>query len=218
MKLYNGFVIKDLIEYERQCNNIISDICNNEYFVFIDLIDISYKCGTEIAIKKYKEWLNKYSLETILKSTLYEVIGRESCDSDDKQSTDEVISLTKLLNQFYSDIHTIDENFSHTDFLNMTTEEMFNYVDDLKKIIIRRENIRMRQNYTDNVMLINMIGASLSKDGKIPSCPEIDDDGQLINKSINSNTRINKGKTIDEEKRRMLFKLAEEEYKNRQCD
>ena len=70
-----------------------------------------------------------------------------------------MISLTKLINQFYSDIHTLDENFSHTDFLNMTTEEMFNYVDDLKKIIIKRENIRMRQNYTDNVMLINMIGA-----------------------------------------------------------
>jgi hypothetical protein len=76
----------------------------------------------------------------------------------------------------------------------------------------------MRQNYTDNIMLINMIGASLSKDGKIPSCPEIDDNGQLINMNINSNTRIHKGKTIDEEKRKMVFKLAEEEYKNRQCD
>lgn len=174
MRICGEFIIKDLFDY--MINNdvdILQELQSCNLFIMVDLVKMSAKCSDDEAENILYKYIDEYGIEAVVEELAYEVIGHKPEPDEEVQNSEEFLSFSDVLENFYNQIQSVDNNLSVSEFMSMSTRYMFRYADGLKKRFINNENIELRHDY----MLANMILSGLA--GKLEECPQLDDTGSV---------------------------------------
>lgn len=179
MQLCKEFIIKDIKDYS--INNDISIIdeleqCN--LFVVIDMIKLGNKCDDASAESILNKAMENMTFEQVCEKLAYEVIGQEPDENRASQSNKELGSFSDILEMFYNQIQSVDENLTLSEFNSMSTKYMYKYCDGIQKRLINRKNMQYKEQYEN----VGMLMSALS--GKLKECPQLNDDGTIHKKTL----------------------------------
>lgn len=178
MKICYEFIIKDLFDYMILNEiDILEELESCNLFVMIDLIKIGNKCSEEEAEATLDKYINEYGLEAVVEELAYEVIGHKPDENEDTQSSREFQSFSDILESFFNDIQSFDNNLSISEFMGMSTRYMFRYADGIQKRYINNKNQELQSQFTNAMIIGSMLA------GKLKECPQLDDDGSLHKQS-----------------------------------
>lgn len=179
MVICKEFLVKDIIKYELDNGvNILEELSFCNFSIIADLISIGCKITEEEAFNKLNNLLKDYDITEIVKTLAYEIIGAEP--EDDKENVDrkEYTSFSDVLENFYSEIQTVDKNLGLSDFQNMSTRYMYKYAEGIKKRYVFNKNIELQSQYNNVAMFMSALA------GKLKECPQLNEDGTLHKKTL----------------------------------
>ena len=178
MQLTIEFLIGDILDYEIDDIDILSELGQCNLFVVIDLLRIGNKCNEEDAELLFGKYSKEMTLEQIVEELAYEVIGERPSNEKQTQSSDELSTFSDVLWSFYNQIQAVDNNLTLTEFRNMSTKQLYKYCNGLQKRIINEKNKMLEDQYLNTIMLLKGLN------GDLKECPRLNEDGTLHKKSF----------------------------------
>lgn len=179
MRLINSIKIKDIIEYETLNEiNILEELQSGSLFIVIDIIKLGNNCSEEEANNILNKALESMSLQDIIESIVYDLIGNLPDGDDDNNVEYKNLSFSNILEEFYTQIQTIDNTLSIGDFLNFSTRYMYTYADGLQKRYIHNKNKKYMEDFENVAMFMSAFT------GNLKECPQLNEDGTIKKKSL----------------------------------
>lgn len=178
MKLIKEFIIKDLLDYELNNEvNILEELSSMNTSIIIDMIQLGNKCSDAEAFEIFNIAKKEMNKEEIVNELVLEMFGETEKDENEIDSND-IKSISDILEQFYSEIQVVDNNLSLSEFRGMSTRYLYRYADGLQKRYIVNKNKQYRDNYENVAMFMSALS------GKLKECPQFNEDGTLHQKSL----------------------------------
>ena len=179
MRLTKKFSVKDILDYELENDlSIIEELQNGSLFILIDLIKLGNNCDDAEAESILDKALNEMSYTEVIEELAYELIGKRPDENDEVIESNNITTFSDVLENFYSEIQTVDERLSLSEFWSMSPKEIYKYADGLKKRYINNKNREMQSQYTNVVMFMGALA------GKLKDCPVLDDNGNIKKKTV----------------------------------
>lgn len=174
MRLIKEILIKDIIDYEiSEGISILEEIKQGELFVIQDMIRLGNQCSDEDACHIFENALEKKSITDIINELITELIGKEPEQDEETIDENEFKSFGDILEDFYTQIQTVDDTLSISDFLNMSTRYMYRYADGLQKRYVHKKNVEIQNQYNNVAMFMSALA------GKLKKCPQLNEDGKF---------------------------------------
>lgn len=182
------FIIKDILKYE--INNdlsIIEELSFGNIGVILDLLQIGSKWDEDTA----EDWLNneirEHGIEKVIEDLAYDLIGRRPEDNEECINSKEIKSFSDVLESFYSQIQTVDNNLGLSEFHDMSTRYLYKYAEGIQQRYIYKKNEDLKNNYSNVVMFMSALA------GKLKECPQLNEDGTIHKKSVKDKLLALKG-------------------------
>lgn len=174
MEIVKEFKIRDILNYElTEDINLFDELEQGELFVIQDLIKLGNNCDDEKANEILDKALDNYSLTEIVETISKCLIGKQAEKNEETVDRSEYKSFSDILEEFYSQIQTVDNTLSFGDFLDMSTRYMYRYSDGLQKRYINKKNQELQSQYNSVGMFMSALA------GKLKDCPQLDDTGKI---------------------------------------
>lgn len=178
MLIVKDFVIRDILDYEdTEGISIIDELEQGELFILVDLIQMSIKCSEEDANDILSKALNESSLPEIIEKVVDSLIGRRAEKSEETVNKKEYKNFSDILLDFYTQIQIVD-TLSYSDFMHMTTRQLYRYADGLQARYINNKNQELQSQFNNVAMLLGAVT------GKLKECPQLDEEGHIKKKSL----------------------------------
>ena len=188
MNICKEFLVKDIIKYELENDvNILEELSFCNFSIVADVISMGCKISEEEALDKLGELLKNYEITEIVKMLAYEIIGNEPSKENDNVDQSEFSSFSDVLENFYSEIQTVDKNLGLSEFQNISTRYMYKYAEGLKKRYVFNKNQEYQSQYSNVAMFMSALA------GKLKECPQLNEDGTLHTKSLREKLLANRG-------------------------
>lgn len=179
MRLVNEFIINDILDYEILNDiNILEELSNLSLFIILDLIQLGNKCSEDEAENILNKALETMNYEEIASELAYELIGKKPDENEECISESDVTTFSDVLEEFYTQIQTIDSNLGLSDFKGMSTRYLYRYADGLQKRFVNKKNMELQNQYSNVAMFMNALG------GKLKECPQLNEDGTLHKQTL----------------------------------
>lgn len=174
MEIVKEFRIRDILNYELSEDiNIFDEMEQGELFVVQDLIKLGNKCDDEEASRILEKALEHYSLTDIVKIISECLIGKQAEENEETVDKEKFKSFSDILEEFYSQIQTVDDTLSFGDFLDMSTRYMYRYSNGLQRRYINKKNLELQSQYNNVGLFMSALA------GKLKDCPQLDENGKI---------------------------------------
>lgn len=173
------FQIKDIIDYEINNNvSILEELSFCNLDVILAVTKMGYKCSDEEAENILDKELSNKELTEYVKKLVYQVIGKEPEENEPTINNTEMKSFSDILEDFYSEVQTVDKNLTLSEFQGMSTRYLYKYAEGVKKRYVFNKNEELKSQFTNVAMFMQALG------GKLKECPQLNEDGTVHKKSL----------------------------------
>lgn len=177
--LGNKLIIKDIFDYESLNDvNILEDLQYGTLSTLIDIIALSHDCSEDNAIEIFEQASKEMKFTEIIEQVLKDLIGRLPSDDSEENIEDVDTSFSDILEKFYTEIQTIDNNLSIGEFLQFTPRYIYTYADGLQKRFIYNKNKQYLESFENAAIIISGLA------GKLKEPPQLNENGTLKKASI----------------------------------
>lgn len=185
MRLVKEFIIKDILDYElNEEVNIIENLQAGNWFIVIDLIKLGNKCDDAEAESILDKAIETMTMEEVLQEIAFELVGRETSDKENNVDKKQYTSFSEILEDFYNQIQTVDENLGLNEFWGLSTRYLYRYADGLQKRYVYNTNKELQSQYHNVAMFMQALG------GKLKECPRLNEDGTLHKQSLEDKLKM----------------------------
>jgi hypothetical protein len=182
------FQIKDIIDYEINNNvSILEELSFCNLDAILDVIKMGYKCSDEEAENILDKELKDKEITDYVKELVYKVIGKEPEENESTINNTEMKSFSDILEDFYSEVQTVDKNLTLSEFQGMSTRYLYKYAEGVRKRYVFNKNEELKSQFTNVAMFMQALS------GKLKECPQLNGDGTVHKKSLEEKIRALKG-------------------------
>lgn len=131
------YIVKDIIEYEKAHDiSIVNELCNISICTLVDMIKIGHKCEYDEACEILQSYFDNFGIEDTIINICSDVIG--DIPNIDNKTNETIchVSLCDILEDTYFDIKYVHNSISFSEYINMSTRQVWRYLSSLRDTVI----------------------------------------------------------------------------------
>lgn len=178
------FIIKDIMDY--MIDNDVDPIIELEHYSYdtiLDLIMLGCKCSFNDAYDIYVNSIYKNGYDKTYEYIAYDLIGSRPSE-DNKNNVDKnKLTYLEILEKFFNELQTVDNNFTLSEYLNMNTRFMYKYAEGIKHRYINTLNNKNEEQFRNATTFLGILFGKIKKPLKINEA-ETNNNDTLKNKLL----------------------------------